>query len=210
MHRSGPLAGIAVLGPELGGGVRQFRQFRLPSGCRCGSRRVCRPGRLPDTGNSLMQGAGVGQELRMREVGHADRSVNDRYTHPAGAGAPRRVGADGSAGTEGGEGIVIENETSVPQMFPEGTGATKSQSAGNGSAAAQMWWGEWGSNPRPADYEEPARLPLMLAERLHCPSVLVSRDLAGPGGTGQDGAGRDGCSHSVPIRRQGRGSPTCT
>jgi hypothetical protein len=29
-----------------------------------------------------MQDAGVGQELRMREVGHADRSVNDRYTHP--------------------------------------------------------------------------------------------------------------------------------
>ena len=22
------------------------------------------------------------QELRMREVGHADRAVNDRYTHP--------------------------------------------------------------------------------------------------------------------------------
>jgi hypothetical protein len=34
------------------------------------------------TGNSLMQDAGVDQELRMREVGHADRSVNDRYTHP--------------------------------------------------------------------------------------------------------------------------------
>ena len=34
------------------------------------------------TGNSLMQDAGVDQELRMREVGHADRSINDRYTHP--------------------------------------------------------------------------------------------------------------------------------
>ena len=34
------------------------------------------------TGNSLMQDAGVDRELRMREVGHADRSVNDRYTHP--------------------------------------------------------------------------------------------------------------------------------
>ncbi|HEY2639702.1 MAG TPA: tyrosine-type recombinase/integrase [Streptosporangiaceae bacterium] len=33
------------------------------------------------TGNSLMRDAGVDQELRMREVGHADRSVNDRYTH---------------------------------------------------------------------------------------------------------------------------------
>ena len=34
------------------------------------------------TGNSLMQDAGVDQELRMRKVGHADKSVNDRYTHP--------------------------------------------------------------------------------------------------------------------------------
>jgi integrase len=34
------------------------------------------------TGNSLMQDAGVDQELRMREAGHAGKSVNDRYTHP--------------------------------------------------------------------------------------------------------------------------------
>jgi hypothetical protein len=33
------------------------------------------------TGNSLMRDAEVPQELRMREVGHADRDVNDRYTH---------------------------------------------------------------------------------------------------------------------------------
>ncbi len=33
------------------------------------------------TGNSLMRDAGVDQELRMREVGHADKSINDRYTH---------------------------------------------------------------------------------------------------------------------------------
>jgi integrase len=33
------------------------------------------------TGNSLMRDTGVDQELRMREVGHADRSINDRYTH---------------------------------------------------------------------------------------------------------------------------------
>jgi hypothetical protein len=38
--------------------------------------------RAVGTGNSLMQDAGVDQELRMREVGHADKSVNDRYTHP--------------------------------------------------------------------------------------------------------------------------------
>lgn len=34
------------------------------------------------TGNSLMRDADVDQELRMCEVGHADRSINDRYTHP--------------------------------------------------------------------------------------------------------------------------------
>jgi hypothetical protein len=34
------------------------------------------------TGNSLMQDAGVDQELRMREVGHADRAVNERSTYP--------------------------------------------------------------------------------------------------------------------------------
>ncbi len=33
------------------------------------------------TGNSLMRDAGVDQEVRMCEVGHADRDVNDRYTH---------------------------------------------------------------------------------------------------------------------------------
>ena len=33
------------------------------------------------TGNSLMRDAGVDQEVRMREVGHAGRDINDRYTH---------------------------------------------------------------------------------------------------------------------------------
>jgi integrase len=33
------------------------------------------------TGNSLMRDAGVNQEVRMREVGHAGRDINDRYTH---------------------------------------------------------------------------------------------------------------------------------
>ena len=33
------------------------------------------------TSNSLMRDAGVEQELRMRDVGQSDRSVNDRYTH---------------------------------------------------------------------------------------------------------------------------------
>jgi integrase len=32
------------------------------------------------TGNSLMRDAGVDQEIRMREIGHASREINDRYT----------------------------------------------------------------------------------------------------------------------------------
>jgi hypothetical protein len=76
------------------------------------------------TGNSLMQDAGVDQELRMREVGHADRSVNDRYTHPLEEAHLAASGADGSAGEEGGEGtegrhgIVSDTCTDVPILFP--------------------------------------------------------------------------------------------
>ena len=33
------------------------------------------------TGNSLMRDAGVDQEVRTREVGHAGKDINDRYTH---------------------------------------------------------------------------------------------------------------------------------
>lgn len=33
------------------------------------------------TGNSLMRDADVDQDIRMREIGHSDKSVNDRYTH---------------------------------------------------------------------------------------------------------------------------------
>jgi integrase len=33
------------------------------------------------TGNSPMRDAGVDQEVRMREVGHAGKDINDRYTH---------------------------------------------------------------------------------------------------------------------------------
>jgi integrase len=33
------------------------------------------------TGNSLMRDAGVDQEVRMREVSHAGKDINDRYTH---------------------------------------------------------------------------------------------------------------------------------
>ena len=49
-----------------------------------------------------------------------------------------------------------DNETYVLTLFsPEGRTA-KSQLAGNSFTAGQAWWGGWGSNPRPADYESAA------------------------------------------------------
>jgi integrase len=33
------------------------------------------------TANSMMRDAGVDQEVRMREIGHAGKDINDRYTH---------------------------------------------------------------------------------------------------------------------------------
>ena len=33
------------------------------------------------TGNSLMRDAGIDQETRMRQIGHAGKEINDRYTH---------------------------------------------------------------------------------------------------------------------------------
>jgi len=106
------------------------------------------------TGNSLMQDAGVDQKLRMREVGHADK-FGQRPLHPsAGAGPSGRRRADGGSSADDDESSVIR--TSVSILVPSVTGAAKSQPAGNRSTAGQTWWGGWGSNPRPADYESAA------------------------------------------------------
>jgi hypothetical protein len=58
-----------------------------------------------------------------------------------------------------------------------------------------------GSHAERRIMRKPAWPPLVLAESLHCPSVLVSRDPPVRDGIGQDRAGWNGCSHSVPIRR---------
>ena len=97
------------------------------------------------TGNSLMQDAGVDQELRMREVGHADKSVNDRYTHPleqAHLAAAEQTAALVRKARES-----IMTGTDVPILFPSEAGAAKSQSAGNGSAAGQSVVGRVGLEP---------------------------------------------------------------
>jgi hypothetical protein len=41
----------------------------------------------------------------------------------------------------------------APRLFPGAVIAAVSQLAGNRQTAGHMWWGGWGSNPRPADYE---------------------------------------------------------
>ncbi len=48
------------------------------------------------------------QELRMREVGHADKAVNDRYTHPLEQASKGRKA----------RGLVNETSTDVPILFP--------------------------------------------------------------------------------------------
>ena len=53
------------------------------------------------TGNSLMRDAGADQEIRMREVGHADRDINDRYTHVLIEAHLGRRRADGGTGSRG-------------------------------------------------------------------------------------------------------------
>jgi hypothetical protein len=51
---------------------------------------------------------------------------------------------------------VNKTGANVPWVFPGASRTAKSQLAGNSATAAQMWWGGWGSNPRPADYESAA------------------------------------------------------
>jgi len=69
------------------------------------------------TGNSLMRDAEVSQEVRMRAVGHSDRSVNDRYTHVPDRGTPDRRRADRGAGPQGWRRVV--KQASVPLVFSQ-------------------------------------------------------------------------------------------
>jgi len=93
MHCSGLLAGIAVLGPELGGGVRQFRQSRLPSGCRCGSRRFCRALTVDLAADDVGGGA----------VADADLAVGVLQVPFNGVRADRPDRGDLAVGTVGGQ-----------------------------------------------------------------------------------------------------------
>ena len=75
--------------------------------------------------------------------------------------------------------------------------AAKSQLVGQDPTAGQAEWGGWGSNPRPADYEETGRAADGAGRRLACCIAPGQTDATGPGGMGQDGAERDECSHNV-------------
>jgi hypothetical protein len=76
----------------------------------------------------------------MREVVHADKSVNDRHT------------------LQLEQAHLAAAEQTAALVRKARKGAAKSQPAGNGSFAGQTAWGGWGSNPRPADCEETGRL----------------------------------------------------
>jgi hypothetical protein len=109
------------------------------------------------TGNSLMRDARVDQEVRMREVGHAGRDINDRYTHvliKAHLAAAEQTAA-----------LVREAEMShhddlgtfcVPKALKCPPGGPVTEDVFRHIMPGQMWWGGWGSNPRPADYESAA------------------------------------------------------
>ena len=82
----------------------------------------------------------------------------------------------------------------VPRKLPRSLAAALSQSGGNRPAAGQEWWGGWGSNPGPADYEKHARPQRMLDlhQRLasmprmqtwHWPAVAVITTIAANGHT---------------------------
>jgi Phage integrase, N-terminal SAM-like domain len=148
-------------------GVLPRRRAALEAGPRVqavqeAGRASWRPSHLPARGRPThRQLAHAG---RGRRPGAADarsrprRQVRQRpLCAPARAGAPGRRRADSIAGAKGeGREESIVTGTDVPILFSSGNRATKSQSAGNGFTAVQVWWGGWGSNPRPADYESAA------------------------------------------------------
>jgi hypothetical protein len=109
----------------------------------------------PHTGNSLMRDAGVDEEVRMRKVGHAGKDIDDRYTHvliEAHLAAAEQTAALVRGSREGNTMTVCVHSASVRCRKRTRYAVT---GARNGRILpGQAWWGGWGSNPRPADYEK--------------------------------------------------------
>ena len=71
------------------------------------------------TGNSLMRDAGVDQEVRMREVGHAGREINDRYTHVL-EEAHLAAAEQTAALVDGEDPVMNVDRAAVPIQFQSG------------------------------------------------------------------------------------------
>ena len=138
--------------------------------------------------------------------GRTRRRVGQRPLHtPAGTGRPGRCRADRCTGAESEDSSMTG--TDVLTLFSPEAGASKSQPAGNGSYAGQTVWGGWGSNPRPADYEEtgPACID---AGRDRASSICTNQ--LGSTGTGQDRPGRRGTGRMFPCCSHRESAPQLT
>jgi integrase len=101
------------------------------------------------TGNSLMRAADVLQDLRMREVGHADRSGQRPLHHIL---IDAHLAAEQVAALVRKASVRHDRHECSP-LFPA---AAVSQPAGSRVSPVQPKWGGWDSNPGPADYESAA------------------------------------------------------
>jgi hypothetical protein len=127
----------------------------------------------------------------MREVGHADRSVNSRYTHPLEQAHLAASEQTAALARKAGKARKASRPERVPSQVTRG---------GAGGARTH----DRQIMRKPGCPESP------LAGGLLTSSRLISRDAAGPARTGQDQPGRDECSHNVLTRILDRGSLTWT
>jgi hypothetical protein len=160
------------------------------------------------TANSLMQEAGVDQELRMRQVGRADRSVTTA-TRTRWAGGSGRVTADNEAGAKGEKPHDQDGCSHI--VLPE-DGAARSQSSPREVHCRSEFFSNnicgagWARTHDRQIMSKLAWPESPLAGCLLTKSRLVSRDAAGSMRTGRDLPERDECSHNVLTRRPDQGS----
>ena len=103
---------------------------------------------------SLMRDAGVRSvDPHSRGRAFRRRDLRQVHAHPdRGAPGCRRAGRRAGPGSRG----RVMTRTDVPLVFLGSTAAGCHSSAQDHVPAGQKWWGGWGSNPRPADYESAA------------------------------------------------------
>jgi len=94
--------------------------------------------------------------------------------------------------------------TDVFTLFSHKGGTAKSQLAGNGSAAGQTRWGGWGSNPRPADYEDTGLAGIGAGR---APSVGIGAGQPGSSRMGRDRPERVGMGRMFPFCSHQKAGP---